>query len=78
MLLLGVMENVDSILQRARSLPIADRLRIAQALFEDARSEQQTDEADAGRRGLAAWTESTREQDWSACYPPTLQEKKAG
>ncbi len=72
------MKDFDAILQQTRSLSLADRLQLARVLFEEAKAEAQADEIDAGVKGLAAWTESTGDEDWSEFYPATLRQKKVG
>jgi hypothetical protein len=67
------MADIDSIREQARSLPPADRSRLARLL-----SEEDRDEIGAGERGLAALTESTGGEDWSEFYPASLREKKGG
>jgi len=71
-------ETLDSILARARSLSLADRLRLAEALFEEAKTRTKSDEDDVGMRGLASWTESTRNEDWSQFYSDTLRQRRVG
>ena len=48
------MEDFDSILRRSRLLNIADRLRLAQTLFAEAKTEDRADEIGAATRGLKA------------------------
>ncbi|MCI0630748.1 MAG: hypothetical protein L0Y44_08870 [Phycisphaerales bacterium] len=59
------MTTFDSIVEQARSLTLADRLRLARLLLEEAKIENQTDEIGVGERGLSAWSDSTRGEDWS-------------
>jgi len=71
------MINFDAVIKAARALDEAERLRLAQILLAEARTGDQDDDAAVGRRGLASLTASTREEDWSAFYPPELQSRKA-
>lgn len=72
------MANFDSIHDQARSLSPADRVRLAQLLLEEAGREDQNDEIGVGQRGLAAWSDSTRGEDWSEFYPNSLRKRKVG
>ena len=72
------MAEFDAILQRSRLLNLADRLKLARMLFEEARAEDRADEVEAGLRGLATWTESARGGDWSEFYPAGLRRRKVG
>ena len=70
--------DFNSVHDQARRLPLADRLRLARQLLEEGDIELQSDEAEAGERGLAEWTDSTRGEDWSEFYPPSLRKRKVG
>jgi hypothetical protein len=72
------MANFDSIHEQARSLPLADRLRLARLLLEQAKLDDQSDEIGVGQRGLAAWSDSARAEDWSEFYPASLRKRKVG
>lgn len=72
------MTTFDSIIKAARSLNLAERVRLARTLLAEASSDVQDDEAAVGRRGLASLTASTRDEDWSEFYPPDLRQRKAG
>ena len=72
------MAKYDSIIQNARALPLADRIRLARMLLEEASVATESDELGAGKRGLAALTDSTRGEDWSQFYPSSLQSRKVG
>lgn len=74
------MPDFDAILRQSRQLSPADRRRLARVLSEESGSQDEADEADAGvgERGLAAWTESARGEDWSEFYPVELRQRKVG
>ena len=72
------MADFDSIHNQARGLPLTDRQRLARLLLAETSTGEPTDEIAVGERGLAAWTDSTRSEDWSQFYPPSLRKRKAG
>ncbi|MBI3836137.1 MAG: hypothetical protein HY287_17585 [Planctomycetes bacterium] len=67
------MTKLEAILEQAKGLSrfeLEDLLRELSAYALDNRAD---DEADVGKRGLNAWTESTKGEDWSAYYPDSLR-----
>lgn len=66
------MTKLESILGEAGSLSPAEQLELVKFLMERLAAESEADETAAGQRGLAAWTETTREEDWTPFYPPDL------
>jgi hypothetical protein len=70
--------DFNSVREQARRLSTADRLRLAKQLLAEARDEIPGDEIETGERGLAEWTDSTRGEDWSEFYPPSLRKRKVG
>ncbi|MBI4602034.1 MAG: hypothetical protein HY721_08740 [Planctomycetes bacterium] len=67
------MSKIDSLLEEARALSNAERRQLAEKLLLQANKEAEGEESAAGERGLAAWTESTRSEDWSPFYPSKLR-----
>lgn len=72
------MANFDSIFDDARALPPEDRIRLARMLMPEGAARNDADEIGVGERGLAAWTDSTRNEDWSEFYPTSLRKRKVG
>jgi hypothetical protein len=68
------MTRLEAILNDARGLS-ADELAklLAALLLEQSPSSAEGDERLTGERGLAAWTESMRGEDWSEFYPASLR-----
>ena len=66
------MSRFESLLSEAQSLTNAERLKLAELLFKQARLEAEDDDAEAGHRGLLAWTASVRGEDWSEYCPDRL------
>ena len=69
------MTRIEVILKDASSLSVDERRRLIELLCRQLDNSHETEEA-AGRRGLAAWTDSTRDEDWSPYYPPELRESR--
>ncbi len=67
------MVSLKSILAEARALPPAERAELINQLLQQTAQELDTDDTEAGQRGLAAWTESARDEDWAPFYPPQLR-----
>lgn len=67
------MTRLEAILKEAGALTPAERAELAALLAQEAEREAEAHEAGAGARGLAAWTESASDEDWSEFYPSTLQ-----
>lgn len=67
------MVNLEAILKQVSALSAAEQVQLAAKLLEQAGQEHLTDEMAAGRRGLAARTESSRDEDWSEFYPEVLR-----
>ncbi|MCK4341972.1 MAG: hypothetical protein KAY37_09645 [Phycisphaerae bacterium] len=70
------MTKLESILREARLLPPEELARLLAGLLEQSTRDSEVEETLAGQRGLAAWTESTRREDWSAFYPHDLRNDK--
>jgi hypothetical protein len=68
------MTKLESILRDARRLPPEELARLLSALMESGDSQEAVEETLAGQRGLANWTESTRQEDWSEFYPDSLRD----
>ena len=68
-----MMTRLETILRDARALSADELAQLLAALLAESASADDADEAGAGQRGLAAWTESTRDEDWSAFYPESLR-----
>jgi hypothetical protein len=67
------MSLFESLLSEARSLTNAERLKLAELILKQAALEAQEADAEAGRRGLLAWTAAVHGEDWSAYYPDRLR-----
>lgn len=67
------MSKVETILEQANGLSPVEREQLLRRLLEEAFTGAPEDEARVGRRGLSAWTESTRGEDWSMYYPESLR-----
>ena len=69
------MTKLEAILRDVQLLSAEERLDLLAVLHEQtpAALDEELDGAAIGRRGLAAWTESARGEDWSAFYPDTLR-----
>ena len=67
------MSRFEALLSEAKSLTNAERLKLAEMLFKQATLEAKEDDAEAGQRGLLAWTASVRGEDWSEYYPDRLR-----
>ncbi len=67
------MASLESILVSARELSPAERAELVTKLLAETAEDLDADEAAAGLRGLAAWTESTRDESWEPYYPPDLR-----
>ena len=63
------MTRIEVILKDASSLSMDERRRLIELLSRELDNSHETEDA-AGRRGLAAWTDSTRDEDWSAHFRP--------
>lgn len=66
------MTKLLAILDKAGALSPAEQLELVKFLMERLAAESEADEIAVGQRGLAAWTESSREEDWTPFYPPDL------
>jgi hypothetical protein len=64
------MTKLEAILRETRTLSPAELARLLAGLMEQAGGNAYADEAAAGQRGLAAWTESTRAEDWAGRPAP--------
>lgn len=67
------MTKVESILRQAESLTEGEFNELLAALLERS-STPDADDLLTGARGLHNLTESTRDDDWSAFYPPDLHD----
>ncbi len=74
------MRKLEKILAEILALREPERDELLARLLANGLSSAQHDDEAAGQRGLAAWTEATREEDWSPFYPPELRngEKSRG
>lgn len=66
------MTKLERILNEARTLTPAELTQLLDKLRRETLCVP-ADVDDAGERGLLAWTDSTRDEDWSAYYPPALR-----
>ncbi len=73
------MTRIETILQAVRKLSAEERAELVQRLSEPEMSPV-TDQEDLemAQRGLHLLTESTRDDDWSALYPESLQRLPRG
>jgi hypothetical protein len=67
------MTKLEAILKEADSLSAGERAHLVAVLLQQAGGDGQADDVAVGQRGLAAWTESARHEDWSALYPDALK-----
>ncbi len=67
------MRNLDTILAEIMALPAPERDELLARLLANGLGSAEHDEEAAGQRGLAAWTEATRGEDWSSYYPAELR-----
>ncbi len=70
------MTRLESLLREAQALSPTELAKFLGALMEQADREADVDTAAVGQRGLAAWTGSTRDEDWSAFYPAGLRDHR--
>ena len=63
------------ILKDASSLSVDERRRLIELLCRQLDNGDETERA-VGRRGLSAWTDSTRDEGWSAFYPAELRDSR--
>jgi hypothetical protein len=70
------MGKLEAILKEAESLSPNERAKLIAVLSEQVQEHCEADDAAVGRHGLAAWTESTSEEDWSDFYPSGPHEIK--
>jgi len=66
------MTTLEKILEQAKDLSPIEIESLLRELSAHALSQPGDDDASVGKRGLSAWTESTRNEDWSAFYPDSL------
>jgi hypothetical protein len=67
------MTKLEAILEQANGLSPVEREQLLHLLSAQAFGHGVDDEAAVGKRGLAAWTESTQAEDWSMFYPDALR-----
>jgi len=67
------MTKVEAILEQANGLSPAEREELLRRLAAQAFGASAEDDDAVGNRGLAAWTESTRGEEWAMFYPDTLR-----
>ena len=67
------MTKLETILKQAQCLTPAEQAALIERLQAQRSSDAAEEDDEAGQRGLAAWTQSTRGEDWSAYYPPELK-----
>jgi len=67
------MTKLETILEQTKALSPTEREQLLRLLSTQSFGHGPDDETAVGTRGLAAWTESTRGDDWSMFYPDTLR-----
>ena len=67
------MTKLEAILEQASGLSPVERGQLLRLLSAQTFGDGADDEAAVGKRGLAAWTESTHGEDWCTFYPDTLR-----
>jgi hypothetical protein len=70
------MTKLDTIMAQVAHLSPDERAELIALLVRQPPGAAEIDEIAAGERGLAAWTESCRDEDWSAYYPETLNNQR--
>ncbi len=70
------MTKVEAILEQAHGLSPGEREQLLRLLAAQAFRECADDDAAVGKRGLAAWTESTQGENWSTFYPDTRRNRR--
>lgn len=68
----------EDFLRYAQSLPSGEIARLIDELKRLVAEEELSRDIEVGRHGLAAWTESTRDEDWSEFYPQQLRSAENG
>lgn len=68
-----MMTKLEAILKQTDGLSPDQREQLVHLLSAQAFSQGGDDKAAIGKRGLAAWTESTQDEDWSMFYPDALR-----
>jgi len=66
------MTALEAILKKVDRLSVNDRAQLLRILLEAMERDAEADQIATGQHGLAAWTESTRDESWSDLYPDTL------
>jgi len=66
------MTRLETILEQTKALSPTEREQLLRHLSTQSCGQGPDDETAVGTRGLAAWTESTRGDDWSMFYPDGL------
>lgn len=67
------MTKLEAILEQAKGLSRFELEDLLRELSAHAFSKCVDSDAAAGRRGLSAWTEAPKGEDWSAFYPDALR-----
>ncbi len=67
------MTKLEVILEQANGLSPSEREELLRLLSTHGFSDDTEEEAAVGRRGLAAWTQSTQVENWSMFYPDALR-----
>jgi len=70
------MTKLQELVQRTSELTPEERAELLSMLLAQSHCDMTVEEAAAGQRGLAAWTESVAQDDWSALYPESLRNGK--
>ena len=70
------MTKVESILIEVKSLSPAERAELVAKLEEQTTLEVEANDLAAGQRGLAAWTDSARNENWEPYYPKSLRNNR--
>jgi hypothetical protein len=64
--------HFDSIIKEIDSLSSEEKAELVEILLERFAPDADREQTEVGRRGLGAWTEATRDEDWAEFYPATL------
>ena len=67
------MTKLQAILREVRSLSDSERAELLALLAKELAADAGSEHDALGRRGLAAWSELSRDEDWSEFYPDSLR-----
>lgn len=68
---------MEFILQELLALTLEQQSELTRKLLSHLFPDGNADDSAAGLRGLHAWTQSAQSEDWSAYYPPHLNNNGA-